>query len=115
MRSIAASKEDAEYIFLKHQSKLVRVIPSEIQFVEAMKDYVLVNTNEANYTIHSTMKDIQAKLSAPNFLRVHRSFIINLDNIISIKNSEIQLEGIDKPIPIGGSYKDQLGSKINLL
>lgn len=115
LRSIAVAKEDADYLFLKHQSKLVRVNPSEIQFVEAMKDYVLVNTISFKYTIHSTMKDIQAKLSATNFLRVHRSFIINLDKIEAIKNSEIQLEGLDKTIPIGGSYKDQLGSKINLL
>lgn len=115
LKSIAAAKEDAEYLFLKHQSKLVRVNPSDIQFVEAMKDYVLVNTIHAKYTIHSTMKDIQAKLSAPNFLRVHRSFIINLDRIEAIQNSEIQLDGLDKTIPIGGSYKDQLGSKINLL
>lgn len=115
LKSIAAAKEDAEYLFLKHQSKLVRVNPSDIQFVEAMKDYVLVNTVHAKYTIHSTMKDIQAKLSAPNFLRVHRSFIINLDKIEAIQNSEIQLDGLDKTIPIGGSYKDQLGSKINLL
>ena len=115
LRSIAVAKEDADYLFLKHQSKLVRVNPSEIQFVEAMKDYVLVNTISFKYTIHSTMKDIQAKLSATNFLRVHRSLIINLDKIEAIKNSEIQLEGLDKTIPIGGSYKDQLGSKINLL
>jgi DNA-binding LytR/AlgR family response regulator len=61
------------------------------------------------------MKEIERKLSDSVFMRVHRSYIINLNAIESIKYSNITIVGMDKEIPIGGSYKDALASKINLL
>lgn len=115
LRSLTVAKKDARYIFLKSNSSLVKIKPEDLLYVEALKDYVIINTREEQYTIHSTMKDLEAKLSAPQFMRVHRSYIVNLDSIISIKNADLTLEGGDKEIPVGGSYRDALGSKINLL
>ena len=71
-------------------------------------------TPEQSFTIRSTMKDVENKLNERRFMRVHRSYIVNLDAIHSIKYSMIQ-EGHGKEIPIGGSYKDILASRINLL
>ena len=87
----------------------------DLLFVEALKDYVVVHTSKESYTIHSTMKEIERKLTDNVFMRVHRSYIINLKAIESIKHSNITMVGMDKEIPIGGSYKDVLASKINLL
>lgn len=115
LRSLTVAKKDARYIFLKSNSSLVKIKPEDLLYVEALKDYVIINTPEEKFTIHSTMKDLEAKLSAPQFMRVHRSYIVNLDTIISIKNADLTLEGGDKEIPVGGSYRDALGSKINLL
>lgn len=115
LRSLTLTKKDARYIFLKHNSSLVKINPDDLLYVEALKDYVIINTRDEKYTIHSTMKDLEAKLSAEQFMRVHRSYIVNLDTIISIKNADLTLEGGDKEIPVGGSYRDTLGSKINLL
>ncbi|MGL4598901.1 MAG: LytR/AlgR family response regulator transcription factor, partial [Bacteroidia bacterium] len=74
-----------------------------------------INTSNARYTIHSTMKDIEKKLSPNEFVRVHRSFIVRLDKIVSIEHPNLQLEDEKKPIPIGGSYKEELAKKINQL
>jgi two-component system, LytTR family, response regulator LytT len=115
LRSMAEHKEDSDVIFVKNRSRLVRVKNEDLLFVEALKDYVVVHTRSESYTIHSTMKDVETKLGGKDFIRVHRSFIVNIDAIESIKYAMITIEGMDKEIPVGGSYKDSLAERINLL
>jgi DNA-binding LytR/AlgR family response regulator len=115
LRSVAEHKESAEYIFVKHRSKLVKVDINDLLFIEALKDYVVVHTPEHSYTIHSTMKDVEHKLNERRFMRVHRSYIVNLDAVESIKYSMIHVRDMEKEIPVGGSYKDALAGRINLL
>lgn len=114
--SLVESKEAGDgVIFVKSNSRLVKVKCSDIYFIEALKDYVVINTATAKYTIHSTMKDIEKKLHPGEFVRVHRSYIVRLDKILSIEMPNVVLEGNKKLIPIGGSYKDELLNKINLI
>lgn len=115
LRALAAPKMDAAYIFVKHKGQLLRIHSKEILFVEALKDYVTIVTKDDKYTIHSTMKDIEQKLFAPNFLRAHRSFIVNMDHVGSIQNNNLIMNEVKKEIPIGGSYKEAVASVINLL
>ena len=115
LRNMAEHKETAEYLFVKNRSRLMKIDYDELLFIEALKDYVVVHTPEQSFTIHSTMKDVENKLNERRFMRVHRSYIVNLDAIHSIKYSMIQVKGMEKEIPIGGSYKDILASRINLL
>ena len=61
------------------------------------------------------MKDIEAKLPDAEFVRVHRSFIVRLDKITAIEGPNLILENDKKVIPIGGSYKDELGKRLNLV
>ncbi|MFN8713008.1 MAG: response regulator [Bacteroidota bacterium] len=111
--SIVENKDSKDIIFVKSNSRLVKVRTRDIYFIEALKDYVVINTSNARYTIHSTMKDIERKLSPNEFVRVHRSFIVRIDKIVSIESPNLMLEDEKKPIPIGGSYKDELAKKIN--
>ncbi|MCX6295165.1 MAG: response regulator [Bacteroidetes bacterium] len=113
--SIVENKESKEIIFVKSNSRLVKVNTSDIYFVEALKDYVVINTNNARYTIHSTMKDIEKKLPASDFIRVHRSFIVRIDKIVAIEQPNLILEEDKKLIPIGGSYKDDLAKRLNMI
>ena len=112
--SIIENKEkNKEYIFVKSNSKLVKLKTTDVFYIEALKDYVVIHTNDKRYTIHSTMKDIEQKMGNEEFLRVHRSYIIRLDKIATIEQPNLTLENVDKLIPIGGSYKDVLIKKIN--
>lgn len=113
--ALVEGKEDEGVIFVKSNSRLVKVKTTDILFVEALKDYVVINTPEAKYTIHSTMKDIQRKLPQKDFQRIHRSYIVRLDKIIAIEQPNVVIEGGKKLLPIGGSYKDELFSRINLV
>jgi two-component system response regulator LytT len=113
--SIVDSKDTKDFIFVKSNSRLVKLKTSDIYFVEALKDYVVINALNQRYTIHSTMKDIAKKLPQDDFIRVHRSFIVRLDKIAAIEQPNLILENDKKVIPIGGSYKDDLNSRINLV
>ncbi len=115
LRSLAKHKDNAEYLFVKHQSALVKLDVDEVLYVEALKDYVIVKTSGEDYTIHSTMKDIEKKLPKRYFMRIHRSYIVNVDKIRMISSSGLMLDKGDKEIPVGGSYKDALSERINLL
>lgn len=104
-------------IFIKKGSSLIKIKFSDILWVEALENYVVLNTLNEKFTIHFTMKAIERKLPRPNFARVHRSFIVNTSNISVIKDNTIEISFCDQlqSIPIGKSYKDKLLSDINLI
>ncbi|MCB0395537.1 MAG: response regulator [Flavobacteriales bacterium] len=113
--SAIISNTTADSVFVKSNSRQKRVKVEDILYVEALKDYVVVNTVSERYTIHSTMKDIQKKLPTKHFVRAHRSFIVNIDKIDIIEDSNLII-GVDKKvIPIGGSYKEDLMSRLSFI
>ena len=114
--ALVENKDPAkEILFVKSNSRLVKLKTTDIYFIEALKDYVVINTLNTRYTVHSTMKDIESKLPEPEFVRVHRSFIVRLDKITAIEGPNLILENDKKVIPIGGSYKDELAKRLNLV
>lgn len=101
-------------IFIKADSRLVQINTEEIQYIEALGNYMRIfTTGDQKYTILSTMKDIIGKLSSEDFVRVHRSFIVRLDKIKTIEDNYIVIN--NKQINIGKAYKDDLTQKLNLL
>lgn len=99
--------------FVKKGSMLVKVFLENINYIQAMDNYVIIQTNADQFVIHSTMKDIEQKLPADKFLRVHRSYIIAIDKI-SVLDENTVLIG-DKTIPVGKSYKDAFMNRLNFL
>jgi DNA-binding LytR/AlgR family response regulator len=114
--SLVENKDAArDSIFIRANSRLTKVKNADIVFIEALKDYVIVNTTSTKYTIHSTMKDILAKLPSSEFIRVHRSFIVRIERIAAIEYPNLILDIEKKILPIGGSYREDLLNKINLV
>lgn len=113
--SISSSGESHaanDIVFVKKENVLVSVRKSDIMWVEAMGDYAVIHTHKEKFTMHNTLKDIQEKLPAPSFIRVHRSFLIRADQIEKIEDNIISCNG--KLIPIGKSYKEDVFRKLNL-
>jgi DNA-binding LytR/AlgR family response regulator len=106
-----------EEIFIKKGSSLVKLKLKDIVFVEALENYVTLNTNTDKYTIHFTMKAIENQLPSGVFIRVHRSFIINKSMIQAIKENslDISIGHTVKNIPVGKSFKDSLLNDINVM
>ncbi len=110
-------KGSSDFLFIRAKSKLVKVKMIDLFYVEALKDYVTFHTANGDYTIHATMKEIESKLPTSQFIRVHRSFIVRVDRIVSLEQSQgiLYLENDDNPISIGGSYKDDLLKRLNFV
>ena len=106
-----------EEIFIKKGSSLVKLKIKEIVYVEALENYVTLNTNNDKYTIHFTMKAIESQLPSTVFIRVHRSFIINKSMIQAIKENslDILIGNAIKNVPVGKSFKDGLLNDINVM
>jgi hypothetical protein len=122
-QSFLAGKND---IFVKQESKLVKISTADILWVEALGDYVNIHTSKDRYTVYATMKDMETKLSAQDFLRVHRKYIIRLDKIQCIEGETAVIEKRDASntghvmnglmyVPIGNSYKTTLMKRLNLI
>ena len=106
-----------EEIFIKKGSSLVKLKLKDIIYIEALENYVTLNTNDDRYTIHFTMKAIENQLPSGVFIRVHRSFIINKSTIQAIKENSLDLIVGDtlKNIPVGKSFRDTLLNDINVM
>lgn len=115
-----AVKKDADEqgIFVKNtSSSFVRILYSEILWIEAMENYVNIYTADEKHTIHFTMKAMMQKMPEDTFKRVHRSFIVNLNKIKAIEDNMIiiALKTGTQAIPIAKSYKDDLMDNLNII
>ena len=99
--------------FVKKGSMLVKVYLDNIQWIQAMDNYVIIQTTADQFVIHSTMKDIEIKLPTSRFLRVHRSYIIPIEKINVLDENTVLIG--DKTIPIGKSYKEAFMARLNFL
>lgn len=114
-QAIIQKKDESDSIFVRADYRLNKVKFTDIYFVEALKDYVVINTSDNIYTTHTTMKEIIKILPSKDFVRVHRSYIVRLDKIFSIKYPDLVIEGKMKVIPIGGLYRKELFGRLNLV
>ena len=111
IRSITKPAEDVlsnnEFLFLKSDYKIKRINFQDILYIEGLKEYVKVYTTHSDKPILSlsSLKILGKKLPADKFMRVHRSFIVNLEKIDTIDRSRIVFG--KKYIPIGEQYKDK--------
>ncbi|NVO01484.1 MAG: response regulator [Bacteroidetes bacterium] len=113
--SIVENKEHKDSVFVRADYRLNKIKFDDIYFVEALKDYVVINTSDNIFTTHTTMKEMMRILPAKDFVRVHRSYIVRLDKIFSIKYPDLVIEGKMKVIPIGGLYRKELFGRLNLI
>lgn len=111
------SKMPEEIFIKKKNSTLVRLRYDDILWVEALENYVTINTFDEKFTIHFTMKAIENKLPLKSFKRIHRSYIVNIQRIDVIEDNSIilKISSGNKIIPIGKSYKDGLMDDLNLI
>ncbi|MFT4806330.1 MAG: two-component system response regulator LytT, partial [Psychroserpens sp.] len=93
--------------------RLIKIDIPSIYLVEAKGDYIQVKTENQNYTVHSTLKKIEDKLPKDLFLKIHRSFIINVDKIIDIEDNSVLIK--KDVIPVSRSNRPELMKRLNLL
>ena len=102
----ATATQASNHIFIKANRNFVKVAFSEIVYIEALKNHVKVVTKDNMLLTLTTISDFYEKLPKTDFIRVHRSFIVNRSFIESFGTTEIALPS--KVVPIGRSYKDEV-------
>ena len=110
---VGLAAENTNFIFVNVDKRLVKITISEILIIEAKGDYISIKTAQKNYIVHSTLKKIEKKLPAHIFLRIHRSYIVNITEIIDIEDNSVLIK--KSVIPISRSQKPVLIKKLNLL
>lgn len=100
-------------LFINIDRKLKKIEISSIYLITAKGDYIIIRTDDENYIVHSTLKNIEEKLPADLFLKVHRSYIINIKEIIDIEDNCVLIR--KKLIPLSRPNKKELIKRLNLL
>ncbi len=93
--------------------RLIKIDLKSIFLVEAKGDYINIKTEEKNYVVHSTLKKIEEKLPDSLFLKVHRSYIINIKKIVDIEDNSVLIK--KDVIPVSRSKRPELMKRLNLL
>ncbi len=104
---------DRNYFFIRKDSVIHKVPVTDVQWIEAMGDYVTVHTKEKKYILHSTLRTIESKLPADKFVRVHRSYIVQLNNIKTVEDTSIYIG--ENAIPLGALYKSNFLKRLGIL
>lgn len=100
-----------DHIFIRSNSKFFRVNFSEILYVQGMKDYLKIHTPEYTLVTHQTMNDLEKTLPQQLFIRVHRSYLVAINQIRSIYGNTIEIG--KEAIPIGINYKETVMNLIS--
>lgn len=102
---IAAKTEEKpdEFLFIKTDGKLVKINLNDLLLVEGLKDYLYLHLKNEKLIVLDTLKDFEAKLPASDFMRVHKSYIIRLDQIETIERNRVFIQ--KNIVPIGETYK----------
>ena len=113
-QSEVTTEVEDEVIYVKSDYKIVRIDIKHIPYIEAMSEYLRISCDdkERPVIVLLSMKKIEEHLPSNMFIRIHRSFIINLDKISEVQKNHVFLEG-DVSLPIGDNYKEAFMNYLN--
>lgn len=105
--NLQSNPKEIEHIFIRADYSLQKIILQDIMYIEALDDYLKIHLhNQKNIVARMTMKAMIEKLPSNQFIRVHRSFIIAINKVSSIKNKIITINNCR--IPVGNSYESEI-------
>ena len=93
--------------------RLIKIDLPSVYLIEAKGDYIKIKTENKDYTVHSTLKKIEEKLPDSLFLKIHRSYIINIKKIIDIEDNSVLIK--KDVIPVSRSKRPELMKRLDLL
>ncbi|MBC9909855.1 LytR/AlgR family response regulator transcription factor [Chitinophaga varians] len=100
-----------DYIFVKHKQVYEKVMLSDVLFVESMQNYVLIQTIHTKIIAYLTFKNVEQQLPADSFLRIHKSYIVNLQQVSKLDSNMVQVGG--HTLPVSRSQRELLMQVVN--
>ena len=107
----AMPEPEAPYLFLKADKKMVKIYLHDIGYIESLKDYVRVILPDRVVVSHQTLAYLEEKLPEDRFMRVHKSYMVNLQKIEAF--SATSLDVMQEEIPIGRHYKARVMERMD--
>jgi two-component system, LytTR family, response regulator len=104
------SAQSGEYFFIKADNKLVKLEYDEILFVEALQNYVTIQTISKKYITYLTFKSVEEYLPADKFIKTHKSYIVSASKIDTIEGNDIRIG--NHHLPISRNLKDEVMEKL---
>ncbi len=104
------TKNNQDYILIKVEYDTIKIFLDDILYLEGLKDYVRIITRTNKYLTLNSLKNMEVKLPSNQFIRIHRSFIISLNNMEAIERNQIIIG--DKRIKLGDIYKKDFNLRI---
>ena len=103
-----------DYIFIQteQKGKMVRVRFDDIEFIEARGNYVAINCGSKTLMTYGTMRDIEQQLASNKFIRIHKSYIVPIDNISRVEKNFVTLARSSKQVIISRTYREVFMQKI---
>ncbi|MGE0019587.1 MAG: LytR/AlgR family response regulator transcription factor [Draconibacterium sp.] len=111
IETTALQPEKPDYTFIKSGNKTIKMYFNKILYIEGMRDYLQVHTEDSKFMTLINFKTIQDLLDPQKFIRVHKSYIVAIDKIDYIENNAIKIR--DKLIPVSSSYKIAFNSLLS--
>lgn len=104
---IKESKTDSEeYIFVKSDKQLKKILLNDILFIESMENYILIQTLSSREIVYTTLKNMAESLSEQHFIQVHRSYIVNISHIKSIEGNLLNIH--NHKIPVARNLREKV-------
>ncbi len=100
-------------VFIRHNGRMIKLLLEQILYIEADRNYCKLVTTSGEYLVVCTLKTIEGELDTSRFVRVHRSFMVNLAKLDVVAESHLEIAR--KTIPISKSYKEQLMARLHTL
>lgn len=97
-------------IFLRSDKEMVRIVLDDIRVVESLKNYVRIHTRQGDHVVYYTLSYLEGKLPSGKFMRVHKSFLVNLDHVERYSPASVVVN--KQEIPIGRTYQEAVLKKL---
>ena len=102
-----------DYIFIKTEGKLVRLNNDDVLYIESMGDYVRFVTSDRKYVVHNTIKNLEEKMNRKAFMKIHRSYIVNIQKVDNIRENFLFVRGAE--LPVSKAHKADVIQRINII
>jgi len=102
-----------DHIYIKTDGKLVRLNNDDILYIESMGDYVKFVLTDKKYVSHNTIKNLEEKINSTVFLKIHRSYIINMKKVQNIRDNTVVINGLE--LPISKANRAEVLKRLNVI
>ncbi len=109
----SSAESSVNDLYVNIDRRLIKINIPDIYLIEAKGDYIKIKTEGDNHVVHSTLKKIESKLPQDMFLKVHRSYVINIKKIVDIEDNSVLIK--KDVIPVSRSNRGELMKRLNLL